>query len=229
MLFSSPVYSQASGSIAGITYSHNRGGMYARARATPTDPATAPQVEVRSLMNFLSNRWVNELTQAERDAWETYAANVQVPNALGAQIFISGLNHYVRSNLPRLQAGLPDLDEAPTTFDLGTLSQVGIDSAAGPNQIDVTFDNTDDWATGVGGALLVYASRGQNPSINFFKGPFCFAEAILGAVVAPTSPATITSVFADYATGQRVWIKVRATQDDARLSPAFVIGPVVVT
>jgi len=43
MKFKSPILSQASGSIAGITFSHNRGGMYVRARAVPTNPGSPQQ------------------------------------------------------------------------------------------------------------------------------------------------------------------------------------------
>ena len=48
MKFTSQVYTQASGSVGGLTYSHNRSGMYTRARSTPTDPASTLQLERRS-------------------------------------------------------------------------------------------------------------------------------------------------------------------------------------
>lgn len=228
MLFSSPVYSQASGSIAGITYSRNRGGMYTRARATPTDPSTAPQQAVRTLMGELSNDWINLLTQEQRDSWETYAANVTVVNALGASIMLSGQQHFIRSNLPRRQHGLAQVNAAPNIFDLGTMTLPTMPGVQIPDQIDIAFTNTDAWATTVGGALLLQAGRGQNVSINFFKGPWCECGEILGAVVPPVSPATINSSFL-YAAGQRVWVRARASLADGRLTYPTILGPAVVT
>ncbi|KKM06452.1 hypothetical protein LCGC14_1743870, partial [marine sediment metagenome] len=48
MLFKSGLITQGSGSIGGLTASHNRGGMYFRARTIPTNPATSFQTVVRN-------------------------------------------------------------------------------------------------------------------------------------------------------------------------------------
>ena len=40
MLFKSAAFTQASGSVGGLTFAHNRGGMYTRARSIPVNPKT---------------------------------------------------------------------------------------------------------------------------------------------------------------------------------------------
>lgn len=221
MKFKSPVYSQASGSIAGVTYSHNRGGMYTRARAIPTNPGSTFQTAVRALMAQMSNIWVNFLTVAQRDAWDTYALNVPIPDSLGEPRNIGGLGQYQRSNIPRLQAGLLRIDTAPVIFDLGDLTLPTIISVTAATDIaSVGYDNTDDWAIAVGGALIVLASRPQNPSINYFTGPYRFAGTVLGAVVPPTTPDPITIPFG-VAVGQKVFFQFRAAFADGRLTGRF--------
>lgn len=222
MLFSSPVYSQASGSVAGLTYSHNKGGMYARARVTPTDPATERQEFARFSVSNFSNRWINTLSQSLRNTWELYAANVTLVNALGDSIYVSGLNHYIRSNAPRHQIGLAVIDQAPSVFDLGTHGgvTVTIDATTG---IDVAFNAADDWNIADGG-LLIQIGMPVNPTVNYYNGPW---RQSVGIIAVDTSPATIPNVFPVIA-GNRQFLRIRASQADGRLSPATILGPFTV-
>lgn len=218
MLFDSPLISRGSGSVGGLTFSRNRSGNYIRARTNPVNPNTPQQQAVRSAVADLSNLWINTLTQADRDKWEDYAANVPVTNPLGASIFLTGINQYVRSNVPRIQAGLARLDVAPSIFDIGSFTAVGTVAAASGNQVAVSFTDTDDWATATGGAMLVWIARPVSETINFFKGPYRFAGSILGDdTTPPTSPAVITSDFA-FEAGQKIFTRIRVTQADGRLS-----------
>lgn len=226
MKFKSPVYSQASGSIAGLTYSHNRGGMYARARSTPTNPNTDFQVRVKAAMAQVSSHWVQELTSVEREAWDVYAAQVPLPDSLGELRNIGGIGHFNRTNVMRVQNGLAIIEAAPLIFDLGSFTPLSIDTVSGgvPGTVDLTFANTDDWAGAAAGKLFVNISRPQNPTINFFKGPFRSAGFLSGAATPPTSPETFSSDFA-YDTGQRMFIQYRIQQGDGRTSlPLILVG-----
>lgn len=220
MKFKSALVTQASGSIGGMTAAHNRGGLYLRARSIPTDPGSLEQVEVRAFMSQLTSAWVNVLTEQERLDWDAYATAVPITDTLGEPRNIGGLGHYIRSNVPRLQALLARVDTAPTVLTLATLTPptYTVSISGDPVQASVVFTNTDDWAVAVGGAILILASRGQNPSINYFKGPYRFAGRILGAVVPPTSPQLVTLPFQSLAEGQRVFFQARATNPDGRLS-----------
>jgi len=219
-LFKSSVLAQSSGSLGGTVYSHNRGGQYIRNRSTPTNPASAQQQVVRNALSALSNAWVNLLTDAQRTAWDVYAANTPLTNRVGDLINVGGLGMYQRGNVPRLQAGLTRVDDAPVVFSLPVLSGVSVPQGnpATPS-VDVAFDNTNPWATETGGALLVFVSRPANPSVNFFKGPYRFAGTVLGDdTTPPTSPATITTPFA-FSIGNRLFVRTVAVRADARLSP----------
>ena len=68
MIFKSPIFAQASGSIAGTVFSRNAGGMYVRSRANPTNPNTDAQQAVRDAMRQLVVAWTSELDDGQRDA-----------------------------------------------------------------------------------------------------------------------------------------------------------------
>lgn len=220
MKFKSPVYSEASGSIAGITYSHNRGGLYTRARAVPVNPNTPQQQLVRSLMAQLTNLWVSTLTAPQRAGWDAYAENVPITNPLGAAINVGGVGMYVRSNVPRLQSSLPRVDTAPTVMDLGPYTQpdfTGMVASTALQTVTIPFDVLDDWVGEDDSAMLTFVGRPQNPSINYFKGPYRAATAILGdATTPPTSPASVTTPF-PFVTGQRLFVRVNVSRADGRL------------
>lgn len=220
MKFTSPVYSQTSGSIAGLTYAHNKGGLYSRARRVPVNPNTPQQVAVRDAVAASVARWKSTLTDAQRSAWEVYAANVPLVDTLGFPRNVSGMNQYVRSNVPRIQVGLAAVDDGPTDYSLALLTAPAYTVNAGADTVSVAYTNTDPWATAVGGSLLIYASRPQDTTINFFAGPYRFAGRVNGAVVPPTSPAVITLPF-PVVVGQKVFFRAEATEADGRLSSAF--------
>jgi hypothetical protein len=221
MRFKSGVLAEASGSVGGYTYSHNAGGQYIRQRSIPTDPNTSQQQAVRSSIAQLVNAWVNALTADQRAAWNTYAANTPISDVFGDPRNRSGINHYCRSNTPILQAALTRVDDGPTVFNLGDYTEPSVAFDAAADEVDVTFDNTDDWANEDGAAMLVYCSRPQNPSVNFFKGPYRYAGKIAGdGETPPTSPASIALPF-DVAAGQKVFARIVVVRADGRLSTPF--------
>lgn len=228
MLYQSPVYSDARGSLAGLTYSRNRGGLYVRARAVPTNPGTDQQQAVRSWLGQLVGLWLSTLDAVQRAAWESYAAQVTVPNKLGDQIHLSGQQHYIRSNVPRLQAGLTRVDDGPTVYDLGDFTQPEVCVNATTDIAYVTFTGTDDWVDEDGAAMLVYLSRDLAPTINYHRGPYRFADSIDGdSVSAPSTPAAVACPF-NMTEGNHAFARVRVTRADGRLSLEDFQGPILI-
>lgn len=219
MLFKSPIFAQASGSIAGSVFSRNAGGMYVRSRSNPTNPNTAPQQAVRDAMRTLVYRWTNTLDNDQRDAWNTYAFNTPTLNKLGEPTHKTGQQMFLRGNIARLQAGLLVADDASTTFDLGLLTTIVLTTAsAATGIVTIGFTGTDPWAHEDAGGLLIYQSRPQNPTRNFGKGPFQLATVINGdSMTPPTSPKTFSSLFA-LAEGQKLFLQIRASYGDGRLT-----------
>lgn len=222
MKFTPLLGTDLSGSLAGITASHNRGGPYFRNRAIPVDPATPFQTVIRAFVASLTSGWLNDLSAGQRQSWDAYALAVPLPDPLGNPRNVGGLAMYVRSNVPRLQAGEPRVDNAPGIFNLGDFTAPVM---AGPSEagqtVSFAFDNTDDWANEDDAGMLFQLSRAQNASVNFFKGPYRFAAIVQGdSAVPPVSPVVIPAPFA-FIVGQRLFTEVKVTRADGRLSAKF--------
>lgn len=217
MLFKSQVYTQASGSVGGLTYSHNLGGMYTRARRTPVNPTSPFQTTVRDALTQLAASWSQVLTQDQRDAWKVYSTNQPLINRLGDSINIPPMAMYIRCNVPRLQAGMTRIDDAPFIYTLPDFT-LPVPTVTAPSTLSLAFETSDDWVSEDDAAMLVFASRGQSPGKNFFAGPYRLAGSILGDNgTPPTSPAALTLPFA-VAAGEKVFFEAEVTRADGRLS-----------
>ena len=227
MKFKSSVYTSVSGSIGGLTYAHNQGGLYARARSIPVNTNSAQQQVIRNAMGVLAARWNQTLTVAQRTGWETFAANVPIVDTLGDSRTISGKAWYIKANTLRIQAGVTVVDAPPTLFEFATLSLPSFVITPASTTASMSFTNTDAWAGEVGGYLLVYGSRAQNASRNFWNGPYRYAGKVSGAATPPTSPATITLPFASGPTGSKQFFRVVAVRADGRPSATFRLASTV--
>lgn len=223
MLIKSQLLSVMSGSLDASVASHNRFGRYLRAKVIPTNPNTNYQVAVREAMTQLVERWTATLTAAQRTQWETYAANVPMTNRVGDTIYLTGLNHYIRSNVPRLQNTLPIVDAGPVDLTLPSFTPVVVSADASDNALSVALTNTDAWATEQNGALIVQATRPQSLGVNFNALPFRLAGIIAGASpTPPTSPGIISPPWDLIGqAGNVVFVRARISRADGRLSAAF--------
>lgn len=210
-----------SGKVGGTVFAHNKGGTYARNFAVPTDPGSTFQNTVRQAMSALVERWGQILTQAQRDDWATYAANVTKLNRLGDPIHLPPIAWYTGCNTQRSQAGVAIADDAPTVFDRGEAdSTLAVAASEATQQLSVTFDDALEWVDEDDGHLLVYASRPQSPATEFFKGPYRLAGTIDGdSVTPPTTPATMAAPFA-FVEGQKIFTRLVISRADGRYSPS---------
>jgi len=213
---------QMSGSIAGDTFARNRYGNYCRARTKPVNPNTAGQQAVRATLAALTVRWSQTLDAAQRTAWNLYGSSVAMKNRLGESVFLTGFNHYIRSNSIKERLGLTVVDDGPVIFELPAKDPAfAITATEAPNNITAAFDNTLAWSTEDGGLLCMFQGAPQNAQRNFFAGPWLLWTAVegadpAGAVSPKIAPATI--VIAEL---QRLWVYGRILRADGRLSEPF--------
>jgi hypothetical protein len=222
MKYKSNLISVASGSLAGTTFSHNRFGQYMRNRSTPVNPQSSRQTTVRTLLSDLTQLWGSTLTSTQRANWSNYAANVPVKNSLGDDIYLTGLNMYVRSNVALMQAGLTRVDDGPAILSLpGEDPTLAVTASEATQQLTIAYDDTLDWADDDGGALIVSCGLPQGTAINFFNGPWRFADSIDGdSGTPPTSPGAIAAPFT-FQEDQQLFIRARIVRADGRLSNFF--------
>jgi len=225
MKYESPIFSQASGSIGGMTFTHGPGGLIVRARHTPTNPASVRQRQVTALMSQAAGRWVSILTEPMRDAWRLYASQVGILNTLGKTIYLSGNAMYNRCNIARRVGEMPWIDAGPTEFTLGDFTQPSCDPNVAEQHLITAWNNSDEWATDTAAAFIGYCSAPQNPTIMFFKGPYRYFGRTLGnAGSPPTTPWTTHGPY-PFVAGQKLFLKYQVSRSDGRLSaPLFCAG-----
>ena len=216
MKFKGSFLTAASGSLGGITASHNRGGQYLRARLVPTDPASNRQMTMRSLLGALAARWLADLSAAQRTAWDLYAENTTVLDTLGDPIKLSGHQHFVRTNSAGLQASVAQINDGPIVFGTGELP-VAQTVASDTANYTVTVEDLPAATT-----LIIRAGRPVNPSVTYFRGPFRFTAADTANPTFGAQPYTV-------ALAQRQFGSMRFLNDDGRLSGEVLLGPNAVT
>lgn len=212
----------ARGSIGGQVFSRNRFGNYIRARITPINPQSSRQNVIRNAIQSLAQSWSTTLTQLERDAWEVYAAAITRQNKLGAQIKLTGFNHYIRSNSIRLQSADAIVEAGPTTLTLpgsDPLFECEVDETN--QEISVTFDPLLAWNIIDDGFMYVSMSIPKATGTNFIGGPFRIAGAIDGATASPPTSPQVLPVPFPVAEGQALVCRARISEVDGRLSDIF--------
>jgi len=213
---------QMSGSIAGNTFARNRYGNYVRARTKPVNPNTDRQANVRAALSELTALWSQTLTAANRTAWGLYGSSVAMSNKLGETTYLSGFNHFIRSNLMRNLIGLGVINAGPVVFELPAADPAfAITASEATQEISFVYDAGMDWADENGGWLLLHNGSPQNAQINFFDGPWRYCSVVEGVNGAPpASPKVATSTFA-IAELQHIWAYARIIRADGRLSDMF--------
>jgi hypothetical protein len=212
----------ASGKLGALVASRNRGGQYLRARTTPINPSTIYQQDVRNSLRTLVAIWQNDITQVQRDAWDTYADNVTVTDTLGDQRNRTGQNWFVGVNTPRLQAGLDRIDDAPTVYNQGDTGIAVFDlssTTAGSLSLGtppIGWTDTTQTQT-----LLLYISAPFSDSRGFLKVPTRLAGTLSNqGVTAPVGGTFTLPTPAAGSNNQVAWF-YRIAREDGRLSGPF--------
>ncbi|MBA7629061.1 hypothetical protein ES703_36559 [subsurface metagenome] len=214
-----PEGQQRSGSTGGTVYSHNRYGAYIRARSIPVNPNTDRQIAVRNTLRSLSIGWENVLTPEERAKWDEYAANVVWKNRFGDSVKLTGLAHYIRTNLPYFLAFGTTIAKAPSIFNIAVAElKLHVTAAESVQVVVVAFDDLAAWCSEDGAYQVVYMGLPQNPNIKFFGGPYRKMGVIAGSSTTPaTSNVEMPAAF-PVSEGQRIWVRTRIGRKDGRLS-----------
>lgn len=226
MKFKSALITQASGSVGGITFATGIGGMFIRARAIPVNPNTPAQNAVRSVLGALTSFW-NTLTDPQRMGWNAYAAQVPLPDTFGDPRLVSGFNHFIRSNSPRLRAlgSSAIVSNAPAVFNIGaTPLLVSVTSTINTPDILLSSIELDiiDAATPVDADafIFVYVSPPFNQNHSFHRGPFLLddTDAVLTLASQPQTYVGTSTFGWTFAGGQGVQYRIYQSQGDGRLS-----------
>lgn len=198
MLFLSDRLTSASGSIGGTTFSHNRFGLYTRARRVPVNPNTSFQQAQRDAFASGSAAW-RSLTSVQREGWEVYAAATPTVNALGQTVHLDGQQQFVASDSMALRFGAAALTDAPINpgkLAIGNPSII-IDASA-LTAVVSSVDLADDVDVGL------FLGSPQSAGVSFFAGPYQLRQVQAVATGAMTYTALAGRNALPFVAGQRV-------------------------
>lgn len=109
--------------IGGQVASKNKSGSYMKNKVTPTNPNTTAQANARANLTLVSRAWAS-LTEAQREAWNAYAAQYPYVDIFGDSKYLTGFNYYLKCNLNLRNAGSPVVVAPPATQSVSEVSLV---------------------------------------------------------------------------------------------------------
>lgn len=133
-----PTVAAVSGSIGGTVYSHNRGGMYIRNRSIPITSTTTEALNAKARLATASSAWQN-LTDAQRAAWLSWALQNPVTDSLGFPRHLTGHQSYVALNTRLALAAASAISVPPIIPAPDGLLTVVQDGDEGAGDVDLEF------------------------------------------------------------------------------------------
>lgn len=179
-----PILGEMAGSIAGVTFSHTKGGLSVKRRPTPTNPQTPAQQLVRSILDELARKWRDVLTDADRQDWNAFAALQTERNKLGESVNWSGQQQFIALNSRLLRTGSTAQLASPPVSGPPDLTSVTLTAGVGASA-SVAFTATP---LAAGHKLIVWGLPNHSPG----RRPLLSNCTILGvSAAAATSPFTL--------------------------------------
>lgn len=189
-----PILGDIRGSIGANTFAVNRSGAYIRFKASPTQPNTPYQLELRARVLELSKWYSYRLTPEEREAWVRFAEGVPKVDRFGKPFLPTGLNMFVALNIWRHFAGQGIITSPPPAWTVRDISRVDFTIGWGgtPPTLNMRVGWAYDEPVPVGQSIFIYASMPVPPGTSFYKNLMRLLE------VTPEDPQSPRDITAKY-------------------------------
>jgi len=137
------------GSIAGTTFQNNKYGYTVKTKPNMTKPGTSYQSRSKAILSYVTRSW-RELSQSQRDAYDTFAATYPQYAKHNPSAELSGYAIFIKYNVLRLLRNttiLSSITGTPPTPDtltyivdlLDPLLRIAIDSTTDSGTWDILF------------------------------------------------------------------------------------------
>lgn len=217
------IISEIRNKIAATVYTKNKAGASIRNRVTPINRKSSNQTLRRQQLAGYSSQW-RGLTQAQRDGWNSGAANFPQTDNLGQTIFLTGEQLYVRCNANLVLTGNAQIDDCPTPASFEVLAFTSLTATADDGVISLAFSPT----VPSGFELVVRASAPVSAGKSFISdSAFRFLKSIAPSA---TSPQALTSEYAAVfgsitnATDQKIFVEMFLVEQASGLAGIPVRG-----
>jgi hypothetical protein len=226
VMYGGPV-ANASGSLAGVVASHNRGGSYFRRRTVPVKSTTTYATNAKARLAAASSAW-RTLTAAQRFSWETWAQTNPVVDRLGEKRILTGQQAYIQLNVRILFIGGTQILVPPVIGGPNALTSVTLTADIGSGDFEVAFTPTP-LATGL--SAWVRAAVVNSAGITFVQNLYKLCVVSAAAQASPlTLDTDIESRFGTLIVGQQVFVAVHVMRRaDGQLSQPALSRAIVVS
>lgn len=223
-----PIVADIRGSVGAETFARNQGGLYVRARTTPTDPNTADQQACRAAVTALSQYWSDTLTDQQRADWRTYAHVHPRPNRFGERTITNGYTRFMRINHTRYRVDTAvAFDIPPTEPPLSPpIFTFTADDSADTVTVALDFPNYHGGLKNL--QMFAYGGPEVNVGRNFYNGPWRYLATNRYNTSWQFDPWTIAYPW-NLTTGQKVFVRMVAQKSDhGELSESYQTSSVVI-
>jgi len=177
-----------SGKAGNIVAARNRYGPYFRTRTMPTKVNSDYTNDVRGRLASLSMAY-GALTEAQRDAWRTWAATNPMTDRLGATHVLQPSACFNGLNARILQAGGTQIDVPPIAVPPGPIEGQAITAVSGAQSVNVT------WTSGALGAsecLAAWIATVDSAGRSYYRNLLKLVDI---SAAAGTSPFAVTTEY----------------------------------
>lgn len=201
------IISEIRNKIAATVYTKNKAGASIRNRVTPINRRSTGQTAKRQQFSSLSAQW-RGLSQAERDSFNSGAANFPQTDNLGQTVFLTGQQLFVRLNANLLLIGASQITSCPSPTSFDVLAYTSLTATADDGVLSLAFSPT----VPTGFAMVVRATAPVSPGKDFVPASaFRYLQTVAAAA---TSPQALTTAYATVfgaitgAAGQKIFVEM---------------------
>jgi hypothetical protein len=204
------------GTLGGLVFSQNQSGQFCRAWSRGANPRSPTQQPTRLNLATLPAEW-RALSQAQRDAWDTYAADPaqEKTDVFGDAYYVSGWNWYCtvaqwRATVGQSSASAPPTASAPAA---PTITALTVDEDPADTS-SITFSGTP-FSADYGVVYLAFAAANSPTAMPV-------ARRRVALTAGPSSGAStfdfsdLQSIFGALQEGMTVWAWAYTQTTDGR-------------
>lgn len=212
-----PPVGAINGSVGAFSYTHTPAGQVLRVKASPGNPNTTAQQQVRHAVAQAVTAW-RGLTDSARQAWDDYAAALgSKSNAIGLQTKLTGFNRFVAQASLLLRLGKSPVTAAPLE---GRPAQPVLSlSSSTPSEQSyiLAFGAADPWRTQANAYCILFHSRIEPHTHNSRATPLLLASCATGGQTPPTEDISLTSRD-PFTIGNVIFIRALIVDNQGRVS-----------
>lgn len=206
-----------SGKLGGHVASKNNGGSYLRTKATPSNPQTVHQTNVRSIFADISSAW-SGLTESQRSSFNEKVTEYAKTNIFGDLKNPSGKALFQRLNQNLALTGQAQLTACPNSSEIPTASISGIGAVVGA---DILVNLTSQ---AVGSIVVISATPQVSKGTSFVKNKYRQVQyEAIGVSLEVDITTSYVNRFGDLVSGQPFFISVKFINANGQSSPVQTI------